>query len=67
MRFNFLHIAVFVMLIALTLSALIHVWLRSVLSDIGKTIWTLIFVLLPGLGPLLWYCWRLSMKITQRS
>ena len=54
-------------LIALTLPALIHVWLRSDLPDIGKSAWTLAIVFLPGLGPLLWYCWRLSMKIMQRS
>lgn len=67
MRFNFLHIAVLLILVALTVSALIHVWLRSDIPDTGRIIWTLIIVLLPGLGPLLWYCWRLSMKITQRS
>ena len=67
MSFNLWHIAVLLILIALTLPALIHVWLPSNLPDIGKLAWTLIIVLLPGLGPLLWYCWRLSMKIMQRS
>lgn len=67
MSFNLWHIAVLLILIALTLPALIHVWSPSNLPDIGKLAWTLTIVFLPGLGPLLWYCWRLSMKITQRS
>lgn len=67
MSFNLWHIAVLLILIALTLPTLIHVWLPSNLPDIGKLAWTLTIVLLPGLGPLLWYRWRLFMKIMQRS
>ena len=46
MSFNLWHIAVLLILIALTLPALIHVWLPSNLPDIGKLAWTLIIVLL---------------------
>ena len=42
MSFNLWHIAVLLILIALTLPALIHVWLPSNLPDIGKLAWTLI-------------------------
>ena len=66
MSFNPGHIVVLLVVIALTVPALLQVWWRSELPVLGKSAWTLVIAFLAVLGPLLWYCWRLSTRIMQR-
>jgi uncharacterized membrane protein YhaH (DUF805 family) len=64
---NWVHVAILVVLFALWVLALVQTWRSRRLEVVGKTVWTLIIVLIPVVGELAWLIWWLATRTSGKD
>ena len=58
------HVIVLVIVLVLTVVALVQVWRQNnTMPTAGKVVWTAVIIILVGVGPVVWYCWRLGGRL----
>ncbi|ALC98578.1 hypothetical protein AM609_02170 [Actinomyces sp. oral taxon 414] len=58
------HVIVLVIVLVLTVVALVQVWRQNnTMPTAGKVVWTAVIIILVGVGPVAWYCWRLGDRL----